>query len=185
MNQRAPANILLITSDHHRRNSAGCYGNRDVITPSMDRMACEGMRFTECLHAVDRANPGGQSNPSDWAIMIFEDNVITSKAVAANVAGHAYRVNFEAGAAVYNGSSQATQTGDALLIEVLRRDNSVLASTTNAPGAWTGKMTFTPASFQYKGDGSGDIRLRVGPAGTMNSGRFHGAIDNIMVREMK
>jgi len=97
----------------------------------------------------------------------------------------AYRVNFEVSAAVYAGSSQATQAGDALLIEVLRADNSVLASTTNAPGAWTGKMTFTPASFHYKGDGSGDVRLRIGPAGTMNSGRFHGAIDNIMVKEMK
>ena len=117
--------------------------------------------------------------------MIFEDNVITSKAFAANVAGHAYRVNFEVSAAVYNGSSQATQAGDALLIEVLRADNSVLASTTKAPGAWTGKMTFTPASFQYKGDGSGNVRLRIGPAKTMNSGRFHGAIDNFMVKEMK
>ena len=56
----------------------------------------------------------------------------------------------------------APLAGDALLIEVLRADNSVLASTTNAPGAWTGKMTFTPANFEYKGDGSGDVRLRIG-----------------------
>ena len=46
-------------------------------------------------------------------------------------------------------------------------------------------MTFTPASLDYKGDGSGDLRLRIGPAGTGNSGRFHGAIDNVVVREMK
>jgi hypothetical protein len=46
-------------------------------------------------------------------------------------------------------------------------------------------MTFTPASLDYKGDGSGDIRLRIGPAGTVKSGRFHGATENIMVREMK
>ena len=142
---------------------------------------------TGAMHAVDRANPAGQSNPSDWAIMIFEDNVITSKPVAANVAGHTYRVNFETSAAVYAGSNpdQATQAGDALLIEVLRTDNSVLASTTKAPGAWTGKMTFTAANFEYKGDGSGNVRLRIGPAKTMKSGRFPGAIDNIMVREMK
>lgn len=137
------------------------------------------------MHAVDRANQAGQSNPSDWAVMIFEDNVITSKAFAANVAGQTYRVNCELSAAAYNGSSQATQAGDALLIEVLRADNSVLASTTKAPGAWTGKMTFAPASLDYTGDGSGDIRLRIGPAGAGNSGRFHGAIDNIMVKEMK
>jgi hypothetical protein len=137
------------------------------------------------MHAVDRANPAGQSKPSDWAIMIFEDNVITSRAIAANVAGHAYRVNFEASAAVYNGLSQATQAGDALLFEVLRGDNSVLASITKAPGAWTGKMAFAPASLDYKGDGSGDVRLRIGPAKTMNSGRFHGVIDNVTVREIK
>ena len=90
-----------------------------------------------------------------------------------------------AGNGTAENSDQAMKTGDTLLIEVLRGDNSVLASTTKAPGAWTGKMTFTPASFEYKGDGSGNVRLRIGPAGTMNSGRFHGAIDNIIVRELK
>lgn len=136
------------------------------------------------MHAVDRANQAGQSNPSDWAVMIFEENVITSKAFAANVAGQSYRMNFEVSAAVYSGLSQATQAGDALLIEVLRADNSVLASTTRTPGAWIGKMTFIPASLDYKGDGSGDICLRIGPAGAGKSGRFHGAIDNIIVKEM-
>jgi hypothetical protein len=134
------------------------------------------------MHAVDRANQAGQANPSEWSIMIFDDNVIISKAFAANVAGQSYRVNFDASAAVYNGSPQATQAGDALLIEVLRADNSVLASTTHAPGAWNGKMTFTTASLDYKGDGSGDLRLRIGPAGGGKSGRFHGAIDTIIVK---
>ena len=137
------------------------------------------------MHAVDRANQTGQSNPSDWGILIYQDNVITSKAIGANVAGQIYRVNCELSAAAFNVSSQATQAGDALLIEVLRADNSVLASTTKAPGAWTGKMTFTPASLDYKGDGSGELRLRIGPAGAGKSGRFHGAIDNIMVKETK
>ncbi|NQW47371.1 MAG: DUF4038 domain-containing protein [Planctomycetes bacterium] len=134
------------------------------------------------MHAVDRANQAGQANPSDWSIMIFDDNVIISKAFAGNVAGQSYRVNFDASAAVYNGSPQATQAGDALLIEMLRADNSVLASTTHAPGAWNGKMTFTTASLDYKGDGSGDLRLRIGPAGGGKSGRFHGAIDTIIVK---
>ena len=58
------------------------------------------------MHAVDRANPGGQSNPSDWAIMIWQDNVITSRVFDANVAGQSYRVNFEVSAAVYAGSSR-------------------------------------------------------------------------------
>jgi len=140
---------------------------------------------TSVMHAVDRANPAGQSNPSDWAVMIWQDNVITSHAFDANAAGHAYCVNFEAGAAVYADASQATKAGDALLVEVLRKDNSVLASHTHAPGAWTGKMAFTAASFQYTGDGSGNVRLRIGPSGPMDSGRFQGAIDNVIVRDMK
>jgi hypothetical protein len=139
------------------------------------------------MHAVDRSFKGGEVTPSDWAVMIFEDNVITSNAIAANVAGTSYRVSFETSAAVYSAMNpdQATKAGDALLIEVLRADNSVLAGTTKAPGAWTGKMTFTPESFEFKGDGSGDLRLRIGPAGAGKSGRFHGAIDNITVKEMK
>jgi hypothetical protein len=139
------------------------------------------------MHAVDRSFKGGEVTPSDWAIMIFEDNVITSNAMAANAAGTSYRVSFETSAAVYSAMNpdQATKAGDALLIEVLRADNSVLASTTNAPGAWAGKMTFTPASLSFKGDGSGDVRVRIGPHKTMNCGRFHGAIDHITVREIK
>jgi hypothetical protein len=137
------------------------------------------------MHAVDRSFKGGEVTPSDWAIMIFEDNVITSKALPANVAGTACRIDFEISAAVYADASQATQAGDALLIEVLRADNSVLASDTKIPGAWPGKMTFTPASLDYKGDGSGDLRLRISPANPSDSRRFHGAIDNIVVREIK
>jgi hypothetical protein len=72
-----------------------------------------------------------------------------------------------------------------LLIEVLRADNSVLASTTKTHCVWTGKMMFSPESFDYKGDGSGDLRLRIGPAEAGKSGRFHGAIDHIVIRETK
>jgi hypothetical protein len=170
----------------------GYKGNKNAtqITTGLN-VACDGKvpdwtgAGGSVMHAVDRSFKGGEVTPSDWGILIFEDNVITSKAIGANVAGQTYRVNFELSAAVYADASQATQAGDALLIEVLRADNSVLASTTKAPGAWTGKMTFTPASFEFKGDGSGDLRLRIGSAGAGKSGRFHGAIDNITVKEMK
>jgi hypothetical protein len=135
------------------------------------------------MHAVDLANTSGLSNPSDWAVMIWQDNVITSGTIAANTSGQAYRVDFETSAAVYaaGNSDQATQAGDALLIQVLRGDNSVLASHTNSPGAWTGNMVFAADGFQYRGDGSGNVRLRIGPAGSLTSGRFQGAIDNIIV----
>lgn len=45
-----------------------------------------------------------------------------------------------------------------------------------------GLAEFDAAAFDYKGDGSGDVRLRIGPAGNKISGRFHGTIDNIIDR---
>ena len=44
-----------------------------------------------------------------------------------------------------------------------------------------GLAEFGATAFDYKGDGSGDVRLRIGPAGNKISGRFPGAIDNIIV----
>src|SRR5262249_40769852 len=66
------------------------------------------------MHAVDRANRAGQSNPPNWAVMIWQDNVITSGAIAANASGQVYRVHFEASAAVYAAThpQQAPQGGD-------------------------------------------------------------------------
>jgi len=137
------------------------------------------------IHAVDRANHAGQSNPSNWAVMIFYDNVITSDAFAANASGQVYRVDFEASPAVYADPGQATQAGDELLIDVLRGDDRVLASHKLAPGAWTGALQFAAGSFQYTGDGSGTVRLRINPASPKASGRFHGAIDNISVKKVE
>ena len=42
-------NILLILSDDHAKKAIGCYGNTDIQTPSLDRIAREGMRFNHAL----------------------------------------------------------------------------------------------------------------------------------------
>jgi N-sulfoglucosamine sulfohydrolase len=39
-------NIVLIVSDDHGRETLGCYGNRVVETPNLDRLAANGVRFT-------------------------------------------------------------------------------------------------------------------------------------------
>ncbi len=39
-------NILLIYPDQHNARTLGCYGNKDVITPNIDRLAAEGVIFT-------------------------------------------------------------------------------------------------------------------------------------------
>ncbi len=41
----APPNILFILSDDHSYPFVGCYGDRNVRTPHLDRLAAEGMRF--------------------------------------------------------------------------------------------------------------------------------------------
>ena len=42
----APKNLLFIMSDEHTRAVLGCYGNRAVHTPNLDKLAAEGTRFT-------------------------------------------------------------------------------------------------------------------------------------------
>ncbi|MDE2920695.1 MAG: sulfatase-like hydrolase/transferase [Chloroflexota bacterium] len=40
-----PLNLLLITSDQHRRSAAGCYGHSLAHTPNLDGLADRGVRF--------------------------------------------------------------------------------------------------------------------------------------------
>jgi len=42
-------NILLIFSDDHAKKALSCYGNKDIHTPALDRIANEGMRFEHAL----------------------------------------------------------------------------------------------------------------------------------------
>ena len=41
-----PSNVLFILSDEHTRDVTGCYGNKIVKTPHIDRLAARGTRFT-------------------------------------------------------------------------------------------------------------------------------------------
>lgn len=43
--QTTRPNILLILSDDQSAPHVGCYGNKDVHTPTLDKLASEGMRF--------------------------------------------------------------------------------------------------------------------------------------------
>lgn len=42
-------NILLIMADDQAKHALGCYGNKDIQTPGLDRLAGEGMRFEHAL----------------------------------------------------------------------------------------------------------------------------------------
>ena len=40
-------NLLIFITDQHRADHLGCYGNPHVKTPHIDRLAAEGITFTE------------------------------------------------------------------------------------------------------------------------------------------
>jgi hypothetical protein len=130
------------------------------------------------VHAIQLSGstPGG---PGNYGIMIFGDNLITQQtSFAANTLGQTYYASYDIGPTVYTDPNQATQAGDQLRINLLRSDDSILASNVVAPGAWQGVQTFAQAYFSYTGDGSGPLRLQM-LSETPNNGRFSGAVDNM------
>lgn len=50
-------NILLVLSDDHSYPHAGCYGNADIKTPNLDRLAKDGMRFDRAYVACPQCVP--------------------------------------------------------------------------------------------------------------------------------
>lgn len=50
----APPNVVVILTDNHGAWTLGCYGNRDIRTPNIDRLASEGLRFTRayCTQSI-------------------------------------------------------------------------------------------------------------------------------------
>ncbi len=57
----APPNLLLFLADDMTWSDLGCYGNPDVKTPNIDRLAREGMRFTRCYNPAPTCSPLRQS----------------------------------------------------------------------------------------------------------------------------
>ena len=45
--QERPPNLVYILADDLGYGEVGCYGQTRIRTPSLDRMAAEGMRFTQ------------------------------------------------------------------------------------------------------------------------------------------
>jgi len=50
-------NIILIVADDHGREALGCYGNKAVRTPNIDRLASEGTRFSNAFCTVASCSP--------------------------------------------------------------------------------------------------------------------------------
>jgi arylsulfatase A-like enzyme/Flp pilus assembly protein TadD len=54
---RARPNVVLITVDTLRADHLGCYGNSQVLTPNIDRLATEGIRFKTVVTAAPLTLP--------------------------------------------------------------------------------------------------------------------------------
>jgi arylsulfatase A-like enzyme len=52
-----PPNILFILSDNQPASMLGCYGNPDIKTPHVDRLATEGVRFTRAFACNGLCSP--------------------------------------------------------------------------------------------------------------------------------
>lgn len=50
-------NLLFVFSDQQSYDMLGCYGNPDIITPNLDRMAEEGIRFNHCVSSCPVCTP--------------------------------------------------------------------------------------------------------------------------------
>ena len=54
-------NVLLILSDDHGYPHVGCYGNKDILTPNLDKFAGEGMRFDRAYVTCPQCVPSRAS----------------------------------------------------------------------------------------------------------------------------
>src|SRR5687768_4964525 len=54
-------NVLIILSDDHSAPHVGCYGNPEVRTPNLDRLAADGMRFDRAYVTAPQCVPSRAS----------------------------------------------------------------------------------------------------------------------------
>jgi arylsulfatase A-like enzyme len=55
------SNIILIIADDVSQNDIGCYGNTAIRTPNLDRMASEGLKFTNVFVTSSSCSPSRSS----------------------------------------------------------------------------------------------------------------------------
>jgi len=55
--EKQKPNILLLMTDQHRGDCLGCAGNKAIKTPNFDRIAHEGVRFTQAYSSTPSCTP--------------------------------------------------------------------------------------------------------------------------------
>ncbi len=74
-----PPNVIFILTDNHGAWTLGCYGNKDIRTPNIDRLASEGMLFTRAMSSNPVCSPTRATYltgliPSQHGLHCFLDN---------------------------------------------------------------------------------------------------------------
>ena len=54
---KPPINVVFILTDNQGAWTLGCYGNRDIRTPHIDRLAANGVRFTRAYSSNPVCSP--------------------------------------------------------------------------------------------------------------------------------
>ena len=54
---RTKPNVVIIFTDDQGYRDVGCFGSPNITTPNLDRMAAEGMRFTDFYSAASICSP--------------------------------------------------------------------------------------------------------------------------------
>jgi arylsulfatase A-like enzyme len=72
-------NVVFILTDNHGAWTLGCYGNKDIRTPNIDRLAEEGMLFTRAMSSNPVCSPTRATYltgllPSQHGVHSFLDN---------------------------------------------------------------------------------------------------------------
>ena len=57
----AKPNILLIITDQHRHDCLGCCGNKQVLTPNIDRLAADAVRYENSFCSYPVCTPSRYS----------------------------------------------------------------------------------------------------------------------------
>jgi len=66
-------NIVLIVSDDPGYADIGIYGSRDIPTPNINRIAQEGIRFTDALRQRPVLQPDARRSHSQWRLETGQD----------------------------------------------------------------------------------------------------------------
>lgn len=77
-------NIVFVFADQLRSHELGCYGNDQINTPNMDRLAAEGVRFTNAISTHPVCGPyRGMLMTGNWPMkngLVLTDHVLRNPA---------------------------------------------------------------------------------------------------------